>query len=139
MNQLQLAQQAHAVQLTLHQVLTSDLTLQAVLGDPMRVFDDAPSDPVDYPYVTYGAVRSTDTSGDSAPQSTHQLGLTVWSRYKGRSEVLDLMRQIQDVLERDTSHIVVPLYLDVVRATDGMTFRGLLRLSVTTTDQGDAP
>lgn len=137
-----LAQQAHAVQLALHLAITGDPGVQSALGNPVRAFDDPPSAPV-FPYLTYGAVRSEDTSGDGAPQGTHRIDLSVWSRDQGRGEVLELMRLIQDAAERELPHIVLPLFLDVVRAPDGRGFRGLLRLSVISSDSssipGDAP
>ena len=127
-----LAEAAKTLQVALHDAISDSAAIQLVLGDPVRAYDDPPDRP-DYPYLTYGDVRSTDTSSDAAPQSNHQISLHVWSRYRGRAEVLDLMRLIQTCVERDVPHTVLPLYIDVVRAADGLTFHGLLRLSVTLT------
>lgn len=130
MSVLDLAQAALAMQADIHSALSDTLAVALALGDPIRAYDDPPESPV-YPYLTYGNVRSTDTSGDGAPQSTHQISLHLWSRYAGRSEVLDLMRLIETALDAGLPHTVTPLYLDVFRAPDGITFHGLLRLSVT--------
>jgi hypothetical protein len=130
MSALDLAQAALTLQADIHSALSDTLAVALALGDPVRAYDDPPDSPI-YPYLTYGNVRSTDTSGDRAPQSTHQISLHVWSRYSGRSEVLDLMRLIETALDAGLPHTVTPLYLDVFRAPDGITFHGLLRLSVT--------
>lgn len=130
MSALDLAEAALTMQADIHSALSDSLAVSLALGDPVRAYDDPPESPT-YPYLTYGNVRSTDTSGDGAPQSTHQISLHVWSRYFGRSELLDLMRLIETALDADLPHTVTPLYLDVFRAPDGITFHGLLRLSVT--------
>lgn len=130
MSALNLAEAALTLQQSLHAALANDLAVTAALGDPIRAFDDTPDDPV-YPYLTYGQARSEDTSGDAAPQSTHQTTLHLWSRYSGRAEVLGLLRLISDTIREGVPHTVVPLYTDVFRAPDGRTFHGLLRLSVT--------
>lgn len=125
-----LAEAARLMQADIHSALSANLAVSLALGDPVRAYDDPPAAPL-YPYLTYGNVRSVDTSGDGAPQSTHQISLHLWSRYAGRSELLDLMRLVERALDDDLPHNVTPLYLDVFRAPDGLTFHGLLRLSVT--------
>jgi hypothetical protein len=130
MSALDLARAALAVQVDIHTALSDSLAVTQALGDPVRAYDDPPESPL-YPYLTYGNVRSTDASGDGAPQSTHQISLHLWSRYSGRSEVLGLMRLIETALDASLPHTVTPIYLDVFRAPDGITFHGLLRLSVT--------
>lgn len=129
MSTLDLADAALTMQADIHVALSDNLAISLALGDPVRAYDDPPDNPV-FPYLTYGNVRSTDTSGDGAPQSTHQISLHLWSRYSGRSELLDLMRLVEAALDADLPHTVTPLYLDVFRAPDGLTFHGLLRLSV---------
>lgn len=137
MSALDLAAEALRMQAEIHSALSDNFAVTLALGDPIRAYDDAPDSPV-YPYLTYGNARSTDTSGDGAPQSTHQISLHLWSRYSGRSEVLDLMRLVETALSADLPHTVTPLYLDVFRAPDGITFHGLLRLSVTLSRQLEA-
>jgi hypothetical protein len=125
-----LADAARLMQADIHAALSANVSVTQALGNPVRAYDDPPEVPV-YPYLTYGNVRSIDTSGDGAPQSTHQISLHLWSRYSGRSELLNLMRLVERALDDDMPHTVTPLYLDVFRAPDGITFHGLLRLSVT--------
>lgn len=125
---------AHAVQIqqAILDALEADPFLASALGDPIRVHDALPEDPI-YPYMTFGAVRSEDTSADETPQSTHQINLHLWSRYAGRAEVLSLMERIESAVHAVESFTVVPIYLDVFRAPDGRTRQGLLRLSITFT------
>ena len=130
MSLVNLAEDATGLQRDLHAALSNDLAIQALLGDPVRAFDHVP-DPAIYPYLTYGRIRSEDTSGDAAPQSTHQITLHLWSRNTGRSEVLAGLRQIERAARDGVPHIVTTTYADVFLANDGHTFHGLLRLSVT--------
>lgn len=133
MTRLNLADAAKQVQQLIHASLSDDPTLQPMLGTPVRAYDSRPDTPT-YPYLTYGNVRSEDTGADGAPQSSHQITLHLWSRYNGRSEVLDLLRYVSDTIRDALPQAVVPLYLDVFLAPDGRTFHGLLRLSVTITE-----
>ena len=132
MSTLNLAEAAFAVQSDIHSAIGESDVLKVTLGDPVRAFDETPEDPI-YPYLTYGDMRSTDTSGDAAPQSSHQITLHLWSRYDGRAEVLALVRAVADTLDAALPYRVLPLYVDAVRARDGITFHGLLRLSITRT------
>ena len=131
MSHINLAEAALTVQRDIHDALATDAMMQSLLGDPVRAYDHRPDSPV-YPYLTYGTIRSEDTSGDAAPQATHQITLHLWSRYEGRSEVLSLLRRVCDTLRGVLPSLVIPLYTDVFLAPDGRTFHGLLRLSVTT-------
>ena len=87
MSQLNLAEAALAVQGDIHAAINDSDLLKVTLGDPVRAFDETPEDPI-YPYLTYGDMRSTDTSGDAAPQSSHQITIHLWSRYDGRARIL---------------------------------------------------
>lgn len=129
MSGLNLAAEALTVQRDLHAALSTSASVQAALGDPVRIYDDPPSAPI-YPYLTYGQTRSEDTSGDGAGQSSHQMTLHLWSRQDGRAEALSLLRTVSDTIRDGSPHTVVPLYLDILSASDGRTFHGLLRLSV---------
>lgn len=130
MSGVNLAEDVLNIQRDIHATLSGHEDIEAILGDPARLYDDAPAQP-DYPYMTYGQTRSEDTGADAAPQSTHQITLHLWSRQDGRMEALGLLRLISDAIRDGVPHTVVPLYLDMLSAPDGRTFHGLLRLSVT--------
>ena len=122
----------------LHGALTAHPVIQNSLGNPPRLYDDAPEDPV-FPYLTYGAARSEDESADDAPMTAHVLTLHLWSRYGGRSEVFDLLHAVSSVL---TAADLTPdglticalnvTYTDVFRTSDRRTLHGVLRLSIKT-------
>lgn len=130
MSSLSLADQAKTMQQGLLSALSNDAAVTMFMGDPPRIHDAVPSDPV-FPYMTFGEARSVDTSGDGAPLSNHQISLHIWSRYSGRAEVLDLMQRVENAVSSAPNFSVVPLYLDVFRTPDGRTRHGLLRLSIT--------
>ena len=131
----------HAEQLAkaVHAVLGDNILIQDSLGEPPRLYDAAPEDPI-YPYLTYGAMRSQDIGADDTLLSAHQMTLHVWSRYTGRAEILGLLTRIGGALTSEaltaTGHIAVrssnPIYSDILRAPDGLTRHGLLRMSFTT-------
>ncbi len=142
-DRVNISEHAEQVAKAVHAALSDDLSVQHALGgtndQTPRLYDTAPEDPV-YPYLTYGAMRSEDISADDTPMSAHQMTLHIWSRYSGRAEVMSLLSQIGAALNAQaltaTGHIDVrssnPIYSDVLRAADGRTHHGLLRVSITT-------
>ena len=122
----------------LHAGLSSDIRVQDALGNPARLYDDPPEDPV-FPYLTYGPIRSEDNSVGGARLTAHLITLHVWSRYTGRAEALALMGTIASVLTDApmslTDAVLVNrhiIYTDIFRASDGLTLHGIVRLRVTT-------
>jgi len=146
-----MSEQASTLAKAVHAVLRDDPAVQFALGGTAetvpRLYDAAPEDPV-YPYLTYGALRSEDIGADDTPLASHQMTLHLWSRYSGRAEVLSLLSQVTHALRVDrlsaaASNLSIrsatAIYADVLRAADGRTQHGLLRLSFTTQPiQGDA-
>lgn len=138
-----ISEQAEALAKAVHAVLQADPAVQYGLGGtsdiPPRLYDAAPEDPV-YPYLTYGALRSEDIGADETPLAAHQMTLHLWSRYTGRAEVMALLGQVGHALAPETlteaASVAVrsatPIYSDVLRAPDGRTHHGLLRMSITT-------
>lgn len=130
--------QAQNLARAVHTVLTDNLAVQAELGQPPRLYDASPEDPI-YPYLTYGPMRSVDVGADGGPLSRHQMTLHIWSRYGGRSEVFGALSQIERALTpldltatgQAAVRRVNVIFADVLRATDGRTLHGLLRVSFT--------
>lgn len=125
-----------AIAKAVHNRLSTHLGMQNHLGDPPRLYDSAPEDPV-YPYLTYGDVRAEDESADGLRITCHRLTLHIWSRYAGRSETFDILAAVSSALEQ--SPISVPLaddicvaipYVDILRAPDGRTLHGLIRVNI---------
>ncbi|MEP6342526.1 MAG: DUF3168 domain-containing protein [Maricaulaceae bacterium] len=125
----------------LHQYFSQDPLVVSLFGNPPRIYDYTPEDPV-YPYMTYGTVRSEDRSADEVEILSHTVTLHLWSRYSGRAEVLDLLSTLSDRLDaipnQQGDHKIIGLnvlYVDVFRARDNRTQHGLIRLSVQTETQ----
>ena len=147
---MMISEQAKELAKAVHAVLRDNPAVRFALGGaidaPPRLYDAAPEDPV-YPYLTYGALRSEDIGADATPLASHQMTLHLWSRYTGRAEVLGLLNQVTHALQAETLSAAsegisirsaVAIYSDVLRAPDGRTQHGLLRLSFTTQPIGDA-
>ena len=147
---MMISEQAKELAKAVHAVLRDNPAVRFALGGaidaPPRLYDAAPEDPV-YPYLTYGALRSEDIVADATPLASHQMTLHLWSRYTGRAEVLGLLSQVTHALQAETLSAAsegisirsaVAIYSDVLRAPDGRTQHGLLRLSFTTQPIGDA-
>ncbi len=140
---MNISEQAESLARAVHAVLQANPAVQYGLGGtsdvPPRLYDTAPEDPV-YPYLTYGALRSEDIGADETALASHQMTLHVWSRYTGRAEVMALLGQLGHALDPETLSAEAELavrsttavYSDVLRAPDGRTHHGLLRLSITT-------
>lgn len=121
-----------------HEALANDIRIRLHLGDPPRLYDYAPEDPV-YPYLTYGAMRVEDESGDQSPLTSQTLTLHVWSRYGGRGEVFDILGELRRALESDSltsdaariicSHVI---FSDIFRTSDGRGLHGLIRINFKT-------
>lgn len=112
--------------------------VQAVLGDPARLYDDPPPNPV-FPYVTLGRLETRATDASGAPALEHAVTLHAWSRYGGRAEALDvidaLRTALHDVdLDLDERRLVFLFasFSDVFRSGDGRTTHGVLRLRALT-------
>lgn len=116
-------------------------TVKALLGDPARIYDDPPPDPV-FPYVTLGRVesRAVDASGTNALE--HVLTLHMWSRYGGRAEALGAIGALRAVLHDASLSpanfnlvFLFASFADVFRSGDGITTHGVLRLRAMTEPQ----
>ena len=114
--------------------LLSDAALQALLGDPARVYDDPPADVV-FPYVTLGRVESRAADAAAREALEHAVTLHAWSRYGGRAETLDMIAALRAALhnaplavEGRELVLLFATFADVFRSGDGRTTHGVLRL-----------
>lgn len=135
---------ALSVARALHSALSGDTSLRVHLGDPARLYDHAPDDPV-FPYLTYGPMRSEDISGDETPLTAHTLTLHVWSRYGGRTQTLEILGDLRRIIEENLSPIDAQiiaasvLFSDCLRAADGRTLHGMMRVSIRTSPINNSP
>lgn len=116
----------------------ADAGVKALLGDPARIYDDPPPDPV-FPYVSLGRVESRAADAASVNGIEHALTLHVWSRYGGRAEALDVVAALRSALHNAplavsgrTLVFLFAQFADVFRSGDGRTTHGILRLRAMT-------
>ena len=124
-----------------HARLSADVLVQGQLGNPPRLYDSSPEDPV-FPYLTYGPMRSEDISADGAIIQSHTMTLHIWSRYAGRAEVMEVLSAVTTALEDAPLNLTgIALaraqvtYTDIFRAPDGQTLHGLIRYALTTDEE----
>ena len=120
----------------IHACLLADVHVTSALGTPPRIYDDVPESPV-HPYVSYGALRVEDGSGDRAPFVTATLNIHLYSRYAGKAEAMGLLSLLLAALQRDAlrEHLpgtvsVLSRYTDSFTARDGRSRHSVLRLSI---------
>lgn len=123
-----------------HAALAADVVVKSHLGQPPRLYDQAPEDPI-FPYLSYGEIKSENIGADGMVLFAHTMSLHVWSRYAGRAEVLQIMDAVATVLDKSrltlsgsqlvSAHV---LFADTFRAQDGHTRHGLIRFHAITQD-----
>lgn len=112
--------------------------VQEALGDPARLYDDPPPDPV-FPYVTLGRVENRPADASECAAIEHAVTLHVWSRYGGRAEALEVIGALRaalhdaplDVAGRKLVFLFAQ-FADVFRSGDGRTTHGVLRFRALT-------
>jgi hypothetical protein len=115
--------------------LAADADVQAVLGDPARIFDAAPNGAA-YPYLTAGRAVSEVRDAVDADLIEHRLTLHLWTRDTGRRETKEMLGVL-----RAASHEAAfalgagfsllscrVVYSDVFRTTDSRLVHGVLRV-----------
>lgn len=88
---------AWALRKAIYAALTGDASLQALIGDPARVYDDVPPG-ASFPFVTLGAGSASDWSTMTERGAKHLITLHVWSRYEGHMEALSILEAIETLL-----------------------------------------
>ena len=126
-----------ALQKAIYAALLADNALKAMIGDPPRVYDFAPSQPV-FPHVAFGDARETKIAGADA-LIEHDIRLIVHSRYEGRREVKDIVTALLSAL--DDAPLVVPGYAlislratfsDVIHRREPDAWQGVIRFRAVT-------
>jgi Protein of unknown function (DUF3168) len=116
----------------------ADAGIKALLGDPARLHDDPPPDPV-FPFVSLGRIESRPADAAGVNAVEHALTLHVWSRYGGRAEALDIIAALRTALHNAplavsgrTLVYLFASFADTFRSGDGRTTLGILRLRALT-------
>jgi hypothetical protein len=127
-----------ALQTAVRAALGADAGVQVWLGDPVRVYDEPPNDPV-FPYLTYGRSEARPYDGDAETVVEQVLHLHLWSRYGGRKEAKEAAAAVRAALQdaaitsdgfRHTN--LRSTYTDIFRVGDGRTTQAIIRLRALT-------
>ena len=118
--------------------LRSDETIQSVLGNPARLFDDESRQP-NYPYAVLERHESTDSSSSNHFSLEHRLQFATYSRHGGLREakaILGALKHAMEHLSLSLTHqrivLTIPTYCDVMRTQNQTVFRGVLRVRIHT-------
>jgi hypothetical protein len=132
-----MASAAWALQLALHQALTSDPALVALLGGP-HVWDHVPRG-ASYPLVSIGITSERDWSTGSDVGGEHIVTLHAWSKAAGRQETDAITAAMRGVLhdaplDLDGYRLVNLRHelTDVRRDADNDHYHGVVRLRAVT-------
>jgi hypothetical protein len=126
-----------ALRAAVHDALTADAPLTALLGGP-RVYDEPPRSAA-FPFVTLGEARVADFSAGEAQGEEHTLVLHAWSRQGGHKEAHliagALLQALDDAPLTLADHRLVNFrfaVVDVRREADGRTYHALVRFRAVT-------
>ncbi len=118
--------------------LRTDPDVQAVFGNPARVYDDETQGP-SYPYATLERHETRPADAADVAGTEHILTFGVASRFGGRAYAKEALGALRIAVERadiaPAGQVVVlayPTYGDVFRTRDRQAFRGILRVRILT-------
>jgi len=121
--------------------LRDDATVQALLGDPARVWDQPPGEPV-FPYLTLGRGESRPVRADGCGVE-HQLTLACHSRFGGSEEARAVCAAVRArltdaVIEADGVRTISlkVTFTDVFRSGDQRRTHGIMRVRAVTEASG---
>jgi hypothetical protein len=129
---------AAELQTAIFAALIADSALVAELGGP-KVFDEPPAG-TQFPYITFGRTSVYDWSTGTEIGTEQLFTLHIWSKEKGRKEVLEIMELARTRLDRAAlplggGHHLVNLRLEFAEARhdeDLSLHHGLLRFRAVT-------
>lgn len=132
-----MASAAIELQKSVFAALSGNSALTTVLG-ANRIHDHAPAN-LSFPYVTFGRSTVTDWETDTEEGNEHLFTLHVWSNAKGKSQALELMTLIRNILH-DASLTVSGYELVNLRQefeevrydADNIVYHGVLRYRAVT-------
>ncbi len=118
--------------------LRADPVVQAVLGNPARLFDDETSDPA-FPYAVLERHEQFSADASLVCGAEHRLSFATHSKYYGSSEAKEVLGALRAAVDRLSlvltgQRIVIAhvTYSDAMRARDRRSFRGVLRMRIVT-------
>ncbi len=127
-----------ALRQVLYTSITGDAGVQALIGNPARVYDDVPADGV-FPFVSFGDGAVQDWSTSDGVGAIHTITLHAWSRYEGHKEALQIIEALEallhDAVLLPTGHALINLRFvssGIIRDPDGATTHGFIRFRAVT-------
>jgi hypothetical protein len=109
-------------------------TLKTSLGIP--VYDNVPQASA-YPYVVIGNDTSIPFDTDNSIGSESTLTIHVWSQYRGKMEVKEILQEIYDQLNRaniavSDCHLIecIAEFQETFLESDGLTRHGVIRFRI---------
>lgn len=119
--------------------LKADGTLQALLGDPPRIWDEPPDKP-DFPHLRLGAAQSQDVRAENCGRE-HRLTLHCISRFAGAEEARAICAAVRKRidganLEADGVRTISlrTTFTDIFRSKDLRRTYGVIRVRAITED-----
>lgn len=126
-----------ALQKALIAHLRADSTVQALLGEPARIHDAAPAEPI-FPHLLIGRSESRSVAADGGGME-HALTLTAVSRFRGSEEAKAVLaavrlRLAEAELEADGVRTISlrVVFADVYPSADGARIFAVLRVRAVT-------
>ena len=113
----------------------SSATLADVSGTSItsRVFDDVPEGTA-YPYLVIGEETATNIDTKDKEAHEHTLTFHVWSQYRGRKEIKNIMSQIYTALHNSDITVSGATLVNIrhefentLLESDGITRHGVMR------------
>lgn len=127
-----------ALQKALLTMLNTDPDLVSVLGSPLRIYDEVPSQP-QFPFATFDRASVRPVNADMPGALEHQMTLKIWSHYGGRREALDGLHAMRNAIDAASmildSHFLVSVrttFADVFRVRTSRVFEAILNLRAVT-------
>lgn len=133
---------AHDLIAALLAALRADASVQAVLGEPARVFDDETPSPA-YPYAVIERHESQAANGVMTRGLEHTVQIATYSRHGGAYESKRLLSALRAAFEGlhitlpdQRVVLLIPTYCDAMRTKNQYLFRGVLRVRIVTEELG---
>jgi hypothetical protein len=127
-----------AVQDGIYAALAADPALQALIGNPARIYDHVPST-ASFPFVTLGEMRAESFDSWNHDGMNHRVMLHAWSRERGRKEIKQIMEAIQSRLHDRAFSIAGQrlircrlLTAEALLDDDGLSYHGIAQYQVIT-------
>lgn len=127
-----------AVQDAVYDLLVANAGMQAVLGNPPRIYDYVPQNAV-FPYLTLGDTRAENFDTKDGVGINQLITLHAWSRYRGQKEMKDILKAVNLALHRSSMTVSGYNFTDcrfesaeTFLDDDGLTYHGLCRYRLIT-------